>query len=331
MRKIIVTSFQLSSSTTEKALLHITLLLVLLSTQTMSVKATTETTVRVEPYANTACVGGFFTVNVTLAAVQNLYGVEVTIRWNASILQVVAVNLRLGVESYSDGVLHEPIFIAENETIQEEGKYLLAGTSTAPAPPFNGSGNIVRITFKVTNMGDSKLDLETKLSDWPPPEREPRISWPIEHTTIDGFFDMNPPTIGIPTRSPSGDVLPGQSVKVSVNVTDSASGVKNVTLLYTINNWSTWEQLRMHPNSSTDFYEATIPAQQAETQVKFKIIAYDYAENLQIKNGENPYCTYFVTPEFTDIKILLLLVVFTVFIILSNKILVEGKLTRYVD
>jgi len=308
-------------------------LILLLSTpflfQMVIVEANAETVVKVEPYANFAHVDETFTVNITVVNVQNLYGVEVVLHWNTSILEVVNTDVRLGVESHPNGVLHEPIFIAKNETTQEEGKYLLAGTSTAPAPPFNGSGNIVRITFNVTNAGNSKLDLETKLSDWPPPEREPRISWPIDHTTIDGFFDMNAPTIGIPTRTPSDAVLPEQSVRISVNVADSASGVKNVTLIYTINNWSAWKELTMDYNSSTGFYEATIPAQQAETWVKFKIIAYDYAENLQTKNGEESYCTYWVIPEFSYTTILLLFMVVSILaIVLVDKILVEEKLTR---
>lgn len=307
------------------------LLSMLFLCQMVVVEANAETIVRVEPYASFAHVGETFTVNVTVFDVQNLYGVEITLYWNSSILDVVKIDVRLGIASHLDGVLHGDVFIAKNETNPEEGKYLLAGTSTAPAPPFNGSGNIVRITFNTTNASDSKLDLETKLSDWPPQDRIPRISWPIEHTTIDGFFDMNTPIIGIPTRIPSDQVLPNQSVKVSVNVTDSASGVKNVTLLYITNNSLTWKQLVMNPNSSISFY-ATIPEQQAETWVKFKIIAYDYAENLQIKNGEESYCTYWVVPEFSRITILLLFMVLTIFAIaLSDKILVKEKLTRHVS
>lgn len=66
-------------------------------------------------------------------------------------------------------------------------------------------------------------------------------------------------TIGIPAHTPSDDFLPEQSVKVSVNVTDSATGMKKVTLLYTINSWLTWENLIID-NSYTGFYEATIPS-----------------------------------------------------------------------
>ena len=169
------------------------------------VHAAPETIVKVEPYSSSTNVGETFTINITIVGIQNLYGVEVTLCWNASLLEVVSLDLRLGVESHSDGVLHElpsaPIFIAENDVIKEQGKYRLAATSTAPAPSFNGSGNIVRLTFNTTNIGNSELDLETQLYDYPPPDREPRISWPIEHTTIDGSVDVIPefPNIIIPS------------------------------------------------------------------------------------------------------------------------------------
>jgi len=160
------------------------------------VQAAPETIVKVEPYSSSTNVGETFIVNITIVGVQNLYGVEVTLCWNASLLEVVSLDLRLGVESRPDGVLHElpsaPIFVAENDVIEEQGKYRLAATSTAPAPSFNGSGNIVRLTFNTTNIGNSELDLETQLYDYPPPDREPRISWPIEHTTIDGFVEAIP-------------------------------------------------------------------------------------------------------------------------------------------
>jgi len=150
-------------------------------------QAAPETVVRIDLYATSANVGEHITANITVADVQNLYGVEVILYWNTSILEVVNVDIRLG---QADGVLHNSTYIAENST--QEGKYVLAATSIAPAPSFNGSGNIVRVTFNVTNLGDSKLDLETQLYDYPPPDREPRISWPIEHIIIDGLVNVIP-------------------------------------------------------------------------------------------------------------------------------------------
>jgi hypothetical protein len=148
-----------------------------------------ETIVKVEPYISSANINETFTINITVVNVQNLYGIDITLNWNASILRPLSIDLRLGInESRKDGVLYEPIFIAKNETIPEEGKYLLVATSCDHAPPFNGTGNIVKMTFKVIAAGNCTLSLNTKLADWPPPDREPRISWPIEHKTIDGYF-----------------------------------------------------------------------------------------------------------------------------------------------
>lgn len=150
--------------------------------------AYSETEVSVNPVVNVAKPGESFIVNITVTDVQNLYGVEVTVLWNASFIKLVEINVKLGVETHSDGILHEPIFIAKNQTDNDKGEYSIAGTSTEPAPPFNGSGNIVTLTFMVINSGSCPLNIETKLADWPPPDREPRISQPIPHMTISGFW-----------------------------------------------------------------------------------------------------------------------------------------------
>lgn len=134
------------------------------------------------------------------------------------------------------------------------------------------------------------------------------------HKTLTGIkIDKTYPTIETPSRMPEGDVLPGQPVKVSVNVTDATSGLKNVTLYYTINNGTTWEEPEpMNYNTSTSLYEATIPAQPAETWVRFKIVAYDYAGNNATKDGTEPYCIYQVIPEFPSAVIPSLFMVFSI-------------------
>jgi len=175
-----------------KILLWTTLLhLLIIITPTVSVNASSSTAVKVEPSAKMANVGETFTVNITITDVQNLFGLEVTLYWNSSILQMMSVDVRLGVESYPDGVLHEPVSIVKNETIQEEGKYQLVAMSTgSETPSFNGTGNIVRITFNVTEVGSCKLNLETKLADKPPVGD---VSSSIAHDTIDGFFGREAP------------------------------------------------------------------------------------------------------------------------------------------
>jgi len=168
------------------SLLLASILLIPSIIQTNTAQAAPETIVKVDPDTISANVSETFTINIRVIDVQNLYSVEVTLYWNSSLLKLENVDIRLG---QADGVLYDPIYIVENST--REGKYTLAALSYASAPSFNGTGNIVRITFNATNSGDSKLDLaETQLYDYPPTDREPRISMPIEHITIDGFFNI---------------------------------------------------------------------------------------------------------------------------------------------
>jgi hypothetical protein len=147
------------------------------------VSQASETTVSVEPIESSANVGEKFAVNFTIWSVQNLYGVGLTLKWNTSILGLEVFDVRFGE---SDGVLFNPIYIAENLTV--DGSYYLSATSTNPAPSFNGNGNIAKLTFRVLALGETKIDIQTQLYDYPPPDRDPRTSLPIVHTTIDGIF-----------------------------------------------------------------------------------------------------------------------------------------------
>jgi hypothetical protein len=119
-----------------------------------------------------------------------------------------------------------------------------------------------------------------------------------------GPVDETPPAIGIPTREPSGDVQPYQNVTVSVSVKDTESGVENVILSFTIDDGATWENITMTLNISIGLYEATIRGQEADTTVRFKIIAYDVAGNVAVLDGEQSYCVYGVIPEMLPSMVL---------------------------
>lgn len=143
--------------------------------------------------------------------------------------------------------------------------------------------------------------------------------------------DSTPPSIGTPSQNPLKDnVMPDQEVQVSVNVTDTESQVKNVTLFFTINNGTSWENRTMNYNLSTSLYEATIPGQQAETWVEFKIVAYDNAGNIATKDGAAPYCTYQVIPEFTSFIMFPIFVAATLLaVILLKRKRTHGEAARY--
>ena len=154
-----------STITKTIVLLSICALFTLYSAQLVSAQSTT---VKVEPSTTTPVVGETLTVNITISNVQNLFGVDVTLRWNTSALKVLSNDSLLGVESHPNGVLHENVEIAFASASQQIGEYTLVATSTGSAQGFSGSGIIASLTFNVTDLGRSTLELETELADKPP-------------------------------------------------------------------------------------------------------------------------------------------------------------------
>jgi len=109
------------------------------------------------------------------------------------------------------------------------------------------------ITLVATDVGRGVAETYYKINDGPiqnvGAHGQPRITtesannkleyWSVDnagneelpHKVLTGIkLDKTAPTIEIPSRIPENDVEPDQEVKVSVNVTDFESGVKNVTL-----------------------------------------------------------------------------------------------------
>jgi hypothetical protein len=177
------------------------------------VSSQSTTTIKVEPSTASPSLGQTFTVTISILNVQNLYSLEVVLNWDPSVLQAINVETHVGVETFSDGVLHvssnsPPIFIAENNLTQNEGEYKLTVTSMAPAPSFSGSGNIVKITFNPISLGSSALDLQSQLYDYPPTDRDPRISLAINHVVQDSSVTVVATINTSPSINPSATKTP---------------------------------------------------------------------------------------------------------------------------
>jgi hypothetical protein len=155
----------------------------ILSFYTLAADAFPDTAVIVEPNSSSVVVGETFSINVTVVDVHNLYGLEVILSWDSTILALVNMEVQLG---QNGGVLNAPVYIADNST--QGSRYTISATSTSPAPSFSGTGSIVHMNFSVIGTGACKLELQTQLYDYPPPDRDPRLSLPIVHTDVDGFF-----------------------------------------------------------------------------------------------------------------------------------------------
>jgi PKD repeat protein len=145
-------------------------------------------------------------------------------------------------------------------------------------------------------------------------------NWKMDTVTITvAVLDATPPTILTPIQSPASNVTAAQTVKISANITDAGSGVKNATLLYWINNGPLRTRVLSH-NVATGYYETTIPGQLAGAWVKFEIKAYDNAGNYRVENNAGQYYVYQVNiPEFPSLLAVFLLMAATLLILIISK------------
>ena len=114
--------------------------------------------------------------------------------------------------------------------------------------------------------------------------------------------DSTPPLIEDVYQQPANDIVfPDDEVMVYANVTDDQSGVKHVILSYTTDN-ETWFISNM-TNLEGNKWNATIRAFPYCTNVRYMIIAEDYANNT-ITTEEMGYTyQYHVIPEFPSLII----------------------------
>ncbi|MEM3384157.1 MAG: hypothetical protein QW134_00005 [Nitrososphaeria archaeon] len=142
-------------------------------------------------------------------------------------------------------------------------------------------------------------------------------------------IDITAPTIGVPRRIPQNDVPLGEQVKISVNATDTFSGLAEVILKYSLYNGTTWQPpIIMSYNPSINSYEATIPPQYKETWVKYKIIATDNAGNQAVSENTRFFYVYVVTSEFPLLLFLPLTMLIMIIALLVVKRRHSGKGTQ---
>jgi hypothetical protein len=151
------------------------------------------TLVKAEASASQPHVGDTLTVNVKISDAQNLYGVDVTLNWNPSALKLISATPQLGVESYSNGVLHEssayPVDVEVNSQTGDGEYHLLATSTGSSTPSFSGSGTIVTLQFNVTNAGATGLALDVELSQR---TSDGQVSLVEPSTTVDSVNTVIP-------------------------------------------------------------------------------------------------------------------------------------------
>jgi hypothetical protein len=161
------------------------------------------TTISVTPQTNTVSVGQTFSVNIEISNVQNLYGLDIALTWDTSMLKLDNNKTFVGE---SNGVLNPQVLFVQESADQSTGEYNVVATSENPAGPFSGSGTVATLTFTVKSTGQSSLTLKSSTSNSPqlasyaaPGSGE--TSQPISATVTNGVVQTSSSTSTSPSSS----------------------------------------------------------------------------------------------------------------------------------
>lgn len=128
------------------------------------------------------------------------------------------------------------------------------------------------------------------------------------------------PEIRAPVQVPL-EPTPDQVVKVTVNVTAN-NGVRKVILSYSNN--TEWTNVTMSLVTENS-YTADIPAMPDQTQVKYRIIAYDNLNNVAVDDNLGGFYNYLVIPEFPSVTIFTTVFIIVTLVAVTRKLVKESK------
>jgi hypothetical protein len=235
---------------------------------------------------------------------------QIGINFDASLLTVTRVGYTNGSTSdFFRGHSTIPVTAIITSTSASIGESLIGSDSRSPG---NGSLCWVEMRINQEPTGNATLtcmldinNTDTFVLDGDLNEVT-STKYSVQYNYGPAPPDTTPPTIGAPSRTPSGNVPENGTVTIVANITDiGGSGVANATLSYTIDN-STWTNTTM--TSSGNTFTGTIPGKLNGTRVWYKIKAFDVAGNNDTKyeSGTTPY-HYDVIPEFMTAVLIVML------------------------
>lgn len=191
----------------------------------------------------------------------NLFGVDVKLSWDPTILEYVNHTVMIPVEEYVDGVLHEPIFTFKDEIDLVKGTYWLAKASISPADAFNnpdGNSTVLTMTYKVLRQGECDINIESALATpWAYP-RFARARPEIPHWDIPGRFQTSVlytriKSLGVKASTDEGlfhpPVINGENATVIVAMVNPGSSIDsfNLSLRYDDVTVSAWVEENIDP------------------------------------------------------------------------------------
>jgi hypothetical protein len=155
-----------------------------------------------------------FSITVKIANVTGLYGLDVRLQWDPTILDYVSHQAKIPVETYPEGVLYNTVLMIKDTPDPVAGTYWVAASSLSPAPTFNGSGIVFEMTFEVIGIGQTPLEIySSALSD--------KDALAIAHTVQSGFFTNYTPTpvsLSVyPKQVVDSELTPSHNFTIDIN------------------------------------------------------------------------------------------------------------------
>lgn len=284
-------------------------------------------------YSPGTAVNSTFFVNITIADITDMRGWEVGVVFDNASLQYVSAWVPtdhvFSVPETNDWTFVKQFVLDDYNATHQIVKCVASYQVQEPPDDwtFNGTGTLCQMQFRIIKAVDSDTPQWSTVMDFDTADWTYMAKWPsgkeipyVNTANVNYIYDGEAPTIEDPTQTPAAtNVQENQAVLVSVNVTDTGTGVKSVTLNYTTDNGDTWSSLPMTLNATSGLYEASIPGQIAGTDVMYEIDAEDVAGNTAVNNADGEYWTYPVVPEFTAIALLLVFAVTSVMAVVASK------------
>jgi len=138
---------------------------------------------------------GMVTVEVQAENVSDLYGLELHLKYDPAVLEIQDSQADQGGVQIEPGTLL-PVnqgFVVANQADPSQGTIMYALTLLNPAPPVNGSGPVVRMTFKILQDTPTTINVERSTLVSVNLETIPAETSPL---TIGGSDDGSPVVAG---------------------------------------------------------------------------------------------------------------------------------------
>lgn len=124
-------------------------------------------TVLLDPSSATVSVGEPVVVDVRIQDVAGLFGADVRLEYDPTVVEVVDANTLVPGTQIDSGdfpnISSGTGFVAQNTVDSEEGTIGYAMTLLSPAEPVNGSGTLASITFRGKAVGSSEVSFTSVL------------------------------------------------------------------------------------------------------------------------------------------------------------------------